>query len=157
VDWALRGNIGKPVDLIGTQIPFEADLPVDYVYSGVWVALTIFTVFGVNLVGTQTKFNIFQRPIFSSGEHLHGHDSTGSQRTKQQAVRIGTCVITNIERFVGDDFVATSLYSNLDVGGTHGGYFHNIYTFFLIILSSDRYLSLDFIEVALSAKSKHDR
>ena len=68
-------------------------------------------------------------PIFSSGVHLYGHDSTGSQRTKQQAVRIGACVITNIEWFVGDDFVTTGLYSNLYVGGTLGSDFHNIYTF----------------------------
>jgi hypothetical protein len=79
----------------------------------------------VNLAGTQTKFDIFQWPFFSSGVHFYGHDSTGSQRTKQQAVRIGAGVITNSERFVGDEFVAASLYSNLEIGGTLRGYFHN--------------------------------
>jgi len=115
--------------LIGCQISFEADLAVYDIYSGVWIALTIFTVFGVNLVGTQTKFDIFQWPIFSSGVHLYGHDSTGSQRTKQEAVRIGACVITDTERFVGNEFVAACLYPNLDFGGTLRGYFHNYYTF----------------------------
>jgi hypothetical protein len=116
VDWALRGDIGKSIDLIGRQISFEADLSLYHIYPGVWIALTIFTVFGVNLVGTQTKFDIFQWPILSSCVQFYSHDRTGSQRTKQQAVRIGACVITDIVRFVGDDFVAACLYSNLDIG-----------------------------------------
>jgi hypothetical protein len=128
VDWAFRGNISKPVNLLGCQISFEADLAIYYIYSGIWIALTIFTVFGMNLQGTQTELDIFQQPILSSGVHLHGHDSTCSQRTQQQAVRIGTSVIANSERFVGDEFVATSLYLNLDVGGALGSESHNIFT-----------------------------
>jgi hypothetical protein len=83
VDWTLRGDIVKPIDLIRHEIPFEADLAIYDIYSGVWIALTIFTVFVVNLLGAQTNFNIIQLPNFSTGVHLDGHDSTASQRTMQ--------------------------------------------------------------------------
>jgi hypothetical protein len=129
VDRALGGNIGEPVDLIGGQISFEADLAFYDIYSGIGFTLTILAVSGVHLVSAQAEFDAFHWPVFSPGIHLNGHDGTGSQGAKQQTVRIRTCVITDTERFVGDEFMATGPYSNLDVGGALRGYYHNIISF----------------------------
>jgi hypothetical protein len=124
VNWALTCYIGQSINLFVCQIANKADLPFYYIHPGVRIALTILAILGVNFLGAQTNFDIFQQPIFSAGVHFHGHDRTGGQRTEQQAVWIGACIITNVKRFVSDEFVAASLNFNLYIGGTPGGYFH---------------------------------